>query len=416
MKEYKNVRRIIRKLKKYSKGKGNPLTDEEKLYYINYLRKRNTETGTNMYSTLIDQIENENVLDDPEYADALYSYNDELPSENNNISYYNDEFDGYNRHEDVDYTKNMRKIKYKKKQFSEKLYKYCEDLTAKDFKYNPAIGRNKELESLMVTILTPYKSAILTGEPGVGKTAIVEGLAYNIQHNNVPDALKGYTILQTSASILNSNCSLNGMLEKRVLELFNLLSSESKVILFIDEIHTLIGTGRSIDKSIDIANIIKPFLTSNDICLIGATTIDEYDEFIGSDVAFQRRFSPIEINEPDNNSLKKILLHTMDNYSKLYNIKINNDIKDCIADALIRSTIPAKRNSFEYLYNPDLSITIISYAFGYARLYNNKEITLRDIEKAYYNSERLTGNFEYNRNIIKVVNNDKSNIIKFNFK
>lgn len=364
-------------------------------------------------------------LNDPKLCASLYDDTYYLDNEPWNpyvkytvSSYKDDDEESYEPDSDTDcYNCNNLKItKYNKRTYSDKLYKYCTDLTSKEYKYNPAIGRRKELEQLMVAILTPNKSAILVGNPGVGKTALIEGLAYNIQRNNVPDALKGYSILQTSASILNSNCTLNGMLEKRVLELFNILSKESKVILFIDEMHTLIGTGRSLDKSIDIANIIKPFLTSNDICLIGATTTEEYDKYLSSDPAFQRRFLTINITEPDDFTLRKILLYTMDNYSKMYNVSINGINKEYIAQALVQNTIAKRRNQYEYQYNPDLAISILSTAFGYARLNNSKEITIEDIKRAYSTCERVNGELKISQNFsINEQHNSKSNVISLKF-
>ena len=366
----------------------------------------------------------EGCLNDPKLCASLYDgtyYPDNEPW-NPYVKYTiggyeSDDEESYESYSDVDYSYNNQKnTKYNKKTYSDKLYKYCTDLTAKEYKYNPAIGRRKELEQLMVAILTPNKSAILVGNPGVGKTALIEGLAYNIQRNNVPDALKDYSIIQTSASILNSNCTLNGMLEKRVLEIFNLLSKESKVILFIDEMHTLIGTGRSLDKSIDIANIIKPFLTSNDICLIGATTTDEYDKYLNSDPAFQRRFLPININEPDDHTLRKILLYTMDNYSKMYNVSINGINKEYIVQALIQNTVAKRRNQYEYQYNPDLAISILSSSLGYARLNNNKEITIEDIRRAYSTCERVNGELNYSQNFsTNEQHSSKSNVISLKF-
>ena len=103
------------------------------------------------------------------------------------------------------------------------LANFCDCLTDVKYNFNPAIGREKELEELMITILTPGKSALLIGKPGVGKTAILEGLAYNIQKDNVPKVLKDFVIYKTSAATLNNNCVYNGMLEKNVLDLFNAL-------------------------------------------------------------------------------------------------------------------------------------------------------------------------------------------------
>ena len=144
------------------------------------------------------------------------------------------------------------------------LARYSDELTSVKYITNPAIARDKEIKELILVLLTPEKSAILVGKPGIGKTAIVEGLAYLIQRNKVPDALKGYRIFRvdTTAIIGNDN---NG--ENRVLKLVEELKNQNKVILFIDEIHTLIGNG-----TFDLANMFKEGLSRGSIKMIGATT------------------------------------------------------------------------------------------------------------------------------------------------
>lgn len=182
------------------------------------------------------------------------------------------------------------------------------------------------------------------------------------------------------------------MLEKRVLDLFNLLSKEANVILFIDEIHSLVGTGRSLaENSLDIANIIKPFITSDNIHLVGATTDYEYEEFIMSDPAFLRRFSNIVVNEPDDKTLYEILKHTIYEYSKLYHIKVDKNIVESMSSSLVSATNIKRRNIDSVLYNPDLAIGIISKAFGYARLYDMHQITHNEFIKAYNSSDKVVG-------------------------
>ncbi len=410
---YKNLHKIIKKYNKYISGKGKPLNQEEMKIFVEYLKrssmKSKDENEENLFKVLIIQLENEIYLEN---------------LKNSNSDSDNDEETLYgNLYEDIDYsfynTSVSNESEYNaNKKFPEKIYKYCENLTDKTFEYDPAIGREKELEELMITVLTPNKSAVLIGQPGVGKTAIIEGLAYRIQKGFVPETLKGYTIFQTSATVLNSNCSFNGMLEKRVLDLFNILSKGEKIILFIDEIHTLIGTGSGIGKTLDIANIIKPFLTSNDICLVGATTIDEYDSFFGTDMAFQRRFQTINVSEPDDNALHSILVHTIEKYSKMYNITADKKLTYYIAKLLVKNTKATKRNYEDFLYNPDVSITIIASAFGYARLYNKKELSIEDIAKAYNNSQRVVGELEFDKlyyNKLEHINKVNNKVIKVNF-
>lgn len=203
------------------------------------------------------------------------------------------------------------------------------------------------------------------------------------------------------------------MLEKRVLELFDILSNEKDIILFVDEIHSFVGTGRSLSgNSLDIANIIKPFITSDNIHLVGATTDYEYDEFIQSDPAFSRRFSNIQVEEPNDETLEKILEYTIQKYSKQFNVKVDKKMVNRIAYALVNATRKTKRNYDKLVYNPDLAISIIAKAFGYARLYNNKSISEREFIKAYEISDKVVGEL----NIIAYKKSqNKSKIIKFDF-
>jgi len=201
--------------------------------------------------------------------------------------------------------------------------------------------------------------------------------------------------------------------EKRVLELFDILSNEKDIILFVDEIHSFVGTGRSLSgNSLDIANIIKPFITSDNIHLVGATTDYEYDEFIQSDPAFSRRFSNIQVEEPNDETLEKILEYTIQKYSKQFNVKVDKKMVNRIAYALVNATRKTKRNYDKLVYNPDLAISIIAKAFGYARLYNNKSISEREFIKAYETSDKVVGEL----NIIAYKKSqNKSKIIKFDF-
>ena len=297
------------------------------------------------------------------------------------------------------------------------LNNYCENLTDINFKYDPAIGRDKELEKLMLTILTPQKSALLIGKAGVGKTSIVEGLAYRISNNNVPKALKDFTIYKTSAAILISGCIYSGMLEKRIIDIFEALKNQSNTILFIDEIHTLIGTGKSNDQNtLDIANIIKPYITNENIYLIGATTDYEYKYYIKEDPAFSRRFSTIIVEEPKGLVLEKILTHTLYKYSKMYNIKIDKKLVDVISVYLTNYTNKEYINDMydNDIVNPDLAISIIAYAYGYARLYDKKAITFDDFIHAYNMCDKVNKRIK-SSDISYAIKNyiNSSNIIQF---
>ena len=184
------------------------------------------------------------------------------------------------------------------------LQRYSDELTSKEYITNPAIARDEEIKKLILVLLTPEKSAILVGKPGIGKTAIVEGLAYKIARNDVPKDLKGYKIYRVNTTALIGND--NG--ENRVLKLVEELKKLDKVILFIDEIHTLIGN--EAQGALDLANMFKEGLSRGSIKIIGATTTYEYEKYILRDKAFVRRFEKIDVSEPTQEMCVEILMKT----------------------------------------------------------------------------------------------------------
>ena len=214
---------------------------------------------------------------------------------------------------------------------------YGEDLTQKTYITNPAIAREEEIKKLIMVLLTPEKSGLLVGKPGIGKTAIVEGLAYLIQKNQVPDALKGYKIIKLSSTSLVGKITRNGQEELIIQILVNELKHMTKTIVFIDEIHTLIG-GKS-DGPMDLANILKPGLDRGDIKAIGATTTIEYDAYIIRDRAFLRRFEKIDVREPDEETTVKILMGSLPKIEKQtgckmkYNEYVTHQLMESIVSA-----------------------------------------------------------------------------------
>ena len=181
---------------------------------------------------------------------------------------------------------------------------YGEDLTKKVYVTNPAIAREEEIKKLMLVLLTPDKSGLLIGKAGIGKTAIVEGLAYLMQREMVPNALKGYRIVKINSTSLIGKIMINGREEMIITLLVNELKNSQNIILFIDEIHTLIGGSE--DGPMDLANILKPALDRGDIKAIGATTTEEYSTYIIKDRAFLRRFEKIEVLDDERNQYKII--------------------------------------------------------------------------------------------------------------
>ena len=200
--------------------------------------------------------------------------------------------------------------------------RYATDLTKKTYYTDPSIARDKELKEMMLILFTPEKSPILVGKPGIGKTAIVEGLAWRIQNNMVPDALKGYTILKIDTAALVGNISdESGNTDMKLQILVKELEAMNKVILFIDETHTLIGN--KTQGGLDFANILKPALARGNIKMIGATTSDEYDYYIVKDKAFLRRLQKIEVCEPDKDATIKILMGSLPKIEAQTNVKMN---------------------------------------------------------------------------------------------
>ena len=266
---------------------------------------------------------------------------------------------------------------------------YGEDLTAKKFITNPAIARDEEIKKMMIVLMTPEKSALLIGKPGIGKTAIVEGLSYLIQQNKVPDALKGYKILKFNSTSLVGTININGE-EQMIMSLFvSEIKKLQKTIIFIDEIHTLIGAKNA--GPLDLANILKPGLDRGEIKLIGATTTIEYDTYVIRDRAFLRRFDRIDVEEPDEKTTTKILMGTLKKIESQTGItfKYKDYIAEQIMDSIVSATSEFKRVYGLSAMYPDVSLSVLTQAFSYALLDNKKEVELIDVYNAIKNSKRI---------------------------
>ena len=266
---------------------------------------------------------------------------------------------------------------------------YGEDLTAKKFITNPAIARDEEIKKMMIVLMTPEKSALLIGKPGIGKTAIVEGLSYLIQQNKVPDALKGYRILKFNSTSLVGTININGE-EQMIMSLFvSEIKKLQKTIIFIDEIHTLIGAKNA--GPLDLANILKPGLDRGEIKLIGATTTIEYDTYVIRDRAFLRRFDRIDVEEPDEKTTTKILMGTLKKIESQTGItfKYKDYIAEQIMDSIVSATSEFKRVYGLSAMYPDVSLSVLTQAFSYALLDNKKEVELIDVYNAIKYSKRI---------------------------
>ncbi len=266
------------------------------------------------------------------------------------------------------------------------LKSYGDNFTERNYITNPAIGREEEIKQLVLILLTPEKSAILTGKPGVGKTALVEGLAYRIQIGNVPNALKDYQIIKVNTSALLGIDPDTG--ESKIQILLDELKSYSKLILFIDEIHTLMG---SKGESLDFANMFKPGLDRGDIKVIGATTTEEYERYILRDKAFVRRFQKVEVAEPTREETIAICLGTLPKIEQKTGAKL---LYDPYVQEKIMAFLTDLTSEYRRIYEigsryPDITLTMLQQAFSFAIYNNRNEVNIFDIEKAIKNTKNV---------------------------
>lgn len=239
-----------------------------------------------------------------------------------------------------------------------------------DKEINKIYLRDKELDEVMEILLRKGKNnPLLVGDPGVGKTAIAYELARRIKCGNVPDRLKGKEVYLVSTSSLVSGTKYRGEFEERVNGLINEVIRNGNIILFIDEIHTIMKTGSS-EAGVDGANILKPYLARNDLKIIGATTKREYDEYLKKDGAFARRFAKVIVNEPSLKDTITILNKLKKSYEEFYNLKINSNVIKYLVD-LCDKYLP---NS----YNPDKSIDILDTSLSKIALEGKKHILTKE--------------------------------------
>jgi ATP-dependent Clp protease ATP-binding subunit ClpB len=237
------------------------------------------------------------------------------------------------------------------------LEKYCKDMTAlaRQGKMDPVIGRDEEIRRVMQVLSRKTKNnPVLIGEPGVGKTAIVEGLAQRIVSGDVPDSLKDKRLLSLDVGALVAGAKFRGEFEERLKAVVNeITKSEGKIILFIDELHTIVGAGAA-EGSTDASNLIKPALARGELHAIGATTLDEYRKYIEKDKALERRFQPVYASEPSVEDTIAILRGLKDRYEVHHGVRIKDD-------ALVSAAVLSNR----YITNrflPDKAIDLIDEA------------------------------------------------------
>ena len=242
------------------------------------------------------------------------------------------------------------------------LTKYGTDLTdeARQGKLDTVIGREKEIERAVTVLCRRTKSnPVLIGEAGVGKTAIVEGLAMRVVKNDVPEALIGKRIFQIDLSSVVAGTKFRGEFEERIKGIIDEAVEDDSVVLFIDELHLLNGAGSS-EGSMDAANILKPALARNSLKLIGATTLDEYRKYIEKDKALARRFQTVMVEEPSKTVTLRILKGIKKHYEQHHSVTISDEI---LEEAIVLST-----RYISDRFMPDKVIDVIDEASAVARV------------------------------------------------
>lgn len=245
--------------------------------------------------------------------------------------------------------------------------KYGKDLTklAKEGRIDPVIGRKEEIERVIEILLRRTKNnPCLIGEPGVGKTAIAEGLALKIVKGEVPDLLKNKRIISIDLTSMVAGSKYRGDFEERIKKFIDQVEKDGNIILFIDEIHNIVGAG-SAEGSSDAANILKPALARGELQLIGATTTDEYRKYIAKDGALERRFQPVTVGEPTEEEAVEILKGIKDKYEAHHKVKIT--------DEAINAAVKLSARYVGDRYLPDKAIDLIDEACAKVRLKTYKQ-------------------------------------------
>ncbi len=257
------------------------------------------------------------------------------------------------------------------------------DLTqkAREGQIDPVLGRKKEIDKIIQVLSRRTKNnPVLVGEPGVGKSAVVEGLAQAIVRGEVPDLLSGKTVFSLDLPGMLAGAKYRGDFEERLKESIEAIQKSGNVILFIDEIHNIVGAGASADNSMDAANILKPMLARGELQTIGATTLDEYRKYIEKDPALERRFTPVNVEQPSVEETIEILRGLRDKYEAHHKVTISDDA--IVAAASLSDRYITDR------FLPDKAIDLIDEAASRARLdsYNGPE----GIKEKEQEIERLT--------------------------
>jgi ATP-dependent Clp protease ATP-binding subunit ClpB len=306
----------------------------------------------------------------------------------------------------------LRKGETVKSQNAEETYnsleKYARNLNdlARNGKLDPVIGRDEEIRRVLQILSRRTKNnPILIGEPGVGKTAIAEGLAHRIIDGDVPDNLKTKQLYALDMGAVIAGAKYKGEFEERLKSVVReVISAEGEIILFIDEIHTLVGAGAS-EGAMDAANILKPALSRGELHVIGATTLKEYQKYFEKDKALERRFQPVMVNEPDTLDAISILRGIKEKYETHHHVRIK--------DEAIIAAVELSQRYISDRFLPDKAIDLIDEAASKLRLEINSvpeelEIIERRIRQLEIEREAIKR--EKDQEKLKVLNEEIGNL------
>lgn len=255
------------------------------------------------------------------------------------------------------------------------LDKYSRDLTelAREDKFDPIVGRDKEIDRIVQILSRRTKNnPCLVGEPGVGKTAVVEGLAQKIATGTIPELLLNKRVVSLDLSSMISGTKYRGEFEERINKVLTEVKMAGDIILFIDEIHTIIGAGAA-EGAMDASNILKPSLARGEVQLVGATTLDEYRKHIEKDAALERRFQPVQVDEPTENETLCILQGIKDKYEMHHQVQITEEA--------IKAAVKLATRYIADRYLPDKAIDLLDEAASRVRLrYYISPENIKDLE------------------------------------
>ena len=256
-------------------------------------------------------------------------------------------------------------------QANEVLDEYCTNITAlaKEDRLEPVIGRDKEVAEMVTVLARRFKANVLmVGDPGVGKTAIIDGLAQRIVNNDVPEFLKDHEVWSLEIGSLLAGSKYRGEFEEKLKDVIKALESKKNCVLFIDEAHTMKGAGASGNSSLDFANMIKPAITKGSLKVVASTTWEEYYESFEKDRALMRRFYRLGIDEPDKDTTEKILIGLSPRLEKFHNVMIDT--------AAIMAAVDLSARFITDKKNPDKSIDLLDAACARERVKDAGTITV----------------------------------------